>query len=562
MKPSPKTKSLLWLILIAATAVLTWTGLAQHYPETNTLRYLPDRLFRLVKTLTGADPLGSAVEPAAIPASLILAKLLVTLLLIGALYKIIEKVFHEQYTRLRVALKRRHTVIIGAGGKGRALLQSCLSQTGQSAVVIEQRADCENLAAIREHGHLTLIGNATARDTLLDAGVQRAATLICLTDNENTGIEIAARLTALYAERQPANRLDCHLHLDNPRLVDIFRRNSLGSRNHGINIRFFNWRNIIARRFFQHLPRTLTAALRTPGIRISVHLIGYGDTAAALLLQGLRVFHLLPGQHAAWHIHTANAARHARDFAAQYPQAHRIAPVTFHEHDSPIPPDLPADPDGQQTLVICAAPDSQRNLETAAELLNAHPHAAYPIHIHGNSKRLAALLDGKARHRLHFFGDDGETCDHELITGNRQDRLARAIHADYLIQSGKLPAHTPSESSAYQTAWDELNEDAQVANRAQADHIPYKLALTGKTAAQPLHFSAEETEALAQSEHRRWAAHRYLNGWQYGATRDDGGKRHPSLIDWEQLDEAEKQKDRDTVNRIAALLAQTGTQDL
>ena len=42
----------------------------------------------------------------------------------------------------------------------------------------------------------------------------------------------------------------------------------------------------------------------------------------------------------------------------------------------------------------------------------------------GSSRRIAPLLAGNARHRLHFFGDDAELCDYELITCNTQDRLA------------------------------------------------------------------------------------------------------------------------------------------
>ena len=49
MKISPKTKSLFWIVLVVSVLVLSWVGLSQLYPETSTLRYLPDRIFRLIK---------------------------------------------------------------------------------------------------------------------------------------------------------------------------------------------------------------------------------------------------------------------------------------------------------------------------------------------------------------------------------------------------------------------------------------------------------------------------------------------------------------------------------
>lgn len=562
MKLSRKFKSLFWLLLVFSAALLTWIGLSQHYPETNTLRYLPDRLFRIVKTLTGNDPAGPSVEPLNIPLALIFAKLCVTLILLGALYKVVEKVFNEQYTLLRAMLKRHHSIVIGAGDKGQALLQSLQAQTGKTAVVIEQRADSKNLGRIRKDGHIALIGNATDEDTLLAAGALRAERLICFSTDENNGIEIAARLGAIYAQRQPDNHLCCHIHLDNPRLVYVFQRNNLAQREHGFEIRFFNWHTLLARRFFHQLAHSLGARLQIPGAHFAIHLLGYGDTAIALLLQGLRVFHPLPGQSVAWHVHSPNAERHAQAFAEQYPQAQHIAPIHFHEHDGRLAPEFGPEQAAQQNLVICASADSRRNLNLAAEILNATPGADFPVHVHGNSRRIAPLLAASARERLHFFGDDSEVCNYELITGQRQDRLAQAIHADYLGQLGQLQERSASESAAYQSAWDELTEDAKAANRAQADHIIYKLALSGKSLSQLPQFSDSEIEALAQAEHQRWAAHRYLNGWQYGASRDDATKRHPSLIAWEQLSEAEKQKDRDTVQRIPHLLRSIGLENL
>ena len=69
-----------------------------------------------------------------------------------------------------------------------------------------------------------------------------------------------------------------------------------------------------------------------------------------------------------------------------------------------------------------------------------------------------------------------------------------------------------------------------------------------------LQFNPQEIEMLAMVEHDRWAAHRYLNGWQYGEKRDDIHKRHPSLSAWETLSEGEKQKDRDTILRLPQIL--------
>jgi hypothetical protein len=54
----------------------------------------------------------------------------------------------------------------------------------------------------------------------------------------------------------------------------------------------------------------------------------------------------------------------------------------------------------------------------------------------------------------------------------------------------------------------------------------------------------ELTELLAKNAHEIWAQRRQLDGWVYGAVRDDKAKLHPCLVPYEQLPEGEKSYDR------------------
>ena len=236
MKLSAKTKSLFWIAVVVAVVVLTWIGLSQYYPETNTLRYLPDRIFRLVKTLAGNDPMGSGVEPENLPIALIMAKILVTLILLRALLKIVEKVFHEQYTQFRAACKRDHTLVLGAGERSNYMLQSYAQSTGKTAVAIEP-ANQPQLTVLPRNGHVVLTGDPTSAETLISAGALKAAEVICFGQEEKTGVQSAARLVALYAQHSPGHRLRCFVHLNNPRLVDVFRQHSLSSSDSGVRQR-------------------------------------------------------------------------------------------------------------------------------------------------------------------------------------------------------------------------------------------------------------------------------------------------------------------------------------
>ncbi|HWR57484.1 MAG TPA: RyR domain-containing protein [Thermodesulfovibrionales bacterium] len=65
------------------------------------------------------------------------------------------------------------------------------------------------------------------------------------------------------------------------------------------------------------------------------------------------------------------------------------------------------------------------------------------------------------------------------------------------------------------------------------------------------------TELLAKNAHDIWARQRFLEGWRYGAKRDDAKKEHLCLVPYEQLPESEKDYDRnsalETLKAIVAL---------
>lgn len=131
------------------------------------------------------------------------------------------------------------------------------------------------------------------------------------------------------------------------------------------------------------------------------------------------------------------------------------------------------------------------------------------------------------------------------------ERLAEAIHENYRTR------FAPSGPT-----WAELSADLREANRAQARAIPRKLAAVGARLEPgppaPFTFTPSELEQLAIAEHQRWMAERRRRGWRYAAVRDDERRYHPLIVKWEKLSEHEREKDRDAVRNIPAVLARVG----
>jgi serine phosphatase RsbU (regulator of sigma subunit) len=153
-------------------------------------------------------------------------------------------------------------------------------------------------------------------------------------------------------------------------------------------------------------------------------------------------------------------------------------------------------------------------------------------------------------------------------------KLARAIHAKYLHEVRNQGNMTNNHSiyysfyksgesgNQYASDFDNLPGDIKHSNIDNAAHIPTKLLSVGykirhvKKGFKPvvLHLNEEETETMARVEHLRWSWEKRLNGWRYGKTKDNIKKTHPSLIKYEGLSESEKEKDRELVKLIPALL--------
>lgn len=142
-----------------------------------------------------------------------------------------------------------------------------------------------------------------------------------------------------------------------------------------------------------------------------------------------------------------------------------------------------------------------------------------------------------------------------------REKLARAIHEHYRRdQQGVKPPDDPAVQP-----WESLREDLKDSNRQQAAQIPAKLQALGYKfrpvdGREPVihQFTPDEVEKLAILEHDRWVEEKLAAGWRYGPQRDNSRKLTPSLVPYDQLPESEKDKDRDPMRRIPALLAEAG----
>jgi hypothetical protein len=195
----------------------------------------------------------------------------------------------------------------------------------------------------------------------------------------------------------------------------------------------------------------------------------------------------------------------------------------------------------------------------------------------------------RAARRVSPFGMVEECCSRGTVINEQQDCLAKAMHERYVEKEKakreqQLPSSpgtlhqarddVPATSQPTQTQeprptdelrrsmkpWPRLAHDFRESNRQAADHIPVKLRAIGCSFAKEQQsekvvaaFDEEEIELLAEMEHNRWRAERYLAGWTKGPD-DARRKTNPRLVPWEELDDATKKENRKQVAEIPGLL--------
>ena len=158
----------------------------------------------------------------------------------------------------------------------------------------------------------------------------------------------------------------------------------------------------------------------------------------------------------------------------------------------------------------------------------------------------------KVRNIIKKYYDIGAAGTHELV--------ARAIHEEYVEQEKKAGA-TP-ESNPSMRPWEELPRRLKESNLRQVEDIWKTFHLINCTIAlstsgrEPIfEFTESETEFLAEKEHEQWVNERLKKGWVYGRNRDDQKKIHDCIVPWEVLPEEQRQKDRNAVQALPAILA-------
>jgi len=222
--------------------------------------------------------------------------------------------------------------------------------------------------------------------------------------------------------------------------------------------------------------------------------------------------------------------------------------------------------DTVDVIYICSAEDRYQASYSsrARELYDENVPVVRPFYI---NKTWNTLDPPK---NLHSFNILSKVAVLEDIISESLDRKAMAVHHrwinleipryidelnDCINKNKNIPDPKPTL-----LPWHLLDEEVRDDNRSVVEHSNVKLRSVGQLSDPDMYSQPENAginydflkdpekiEQLAEMEHRRWMASKYLYGWDYSAERNMFLREHENLVDFNMLDEDTKKYDRDQV---------------
>lgn len=475
---------------------------------------------------------------------------------------------------LQLASWHGHFVVCGLGRKGFEVARFFRrANPAAKVVVIDPHPDEELGHECEALGICVLNGDADDIRVLRMARVAAAAEILIITAEDETNVRIATKVRKLIAA-QPDAAPHCHVHLANinlrASLQDLVE--SEPEKKSGCALHFFDVYDDEARRVLLALP------LDGPGIgftspwQVHVVLLGFGRMGRSVALRAAKMGHFANRKPLRISVIDRHAAQQEQAFLFQYPAlaTEAICQLKFHsaEAQSRVARQLvegwAAEPDTLLHVFVCLDSNAEA-LEVGLRLretLVARPDCNLYVRIK-SSESLADILELKPGFgpRITAFGMVEDACCNNAFRREHNEALARAIHAEFIASRLADSTRTAQTDPALRP-WEELREELREANRQQADHMNIKLRtfrceLVELSDPRPGigQFDSNEVEVMAELEHARWNAERWLNGWRFGRPADKNKRISEYLVRWDELTDTIKKYDRDTITKIPALVA-------
>ncbi|EIJ35246.1 RyR domain-containing protein [Thiothrix nivea] len=463
-----------------------------------------------------------------------------------------------------------HIIVCSLNRQGRAFIANLRRQDPQQPIVALLREAETQHANFCEQQRVSLVsGDVRSASSLREAGLARAKAIIACSYSTATNLQTATAVRQILGERADnAGQLNLYLALSATALREGLESASFRQLLHPdsrLNPYVYSEETLLARWYFNQYPPHSWAD-RYGQQQVHLVLAGSSPLVEALVCQYAKISPYKAFAPPIFTLLGVDAEQQRQVLVARYPALANgltgaeqvIAGLYAVECDEACQlPEGELEGAAPVTAVLCCSHDDDWNARCALRLRESLGGAApfYVYEGHGSTDQVEDL-DG-----LVPFGMPEQVFDLEQLAA--VERNARAVHDAYRQQMQVADPQAAATAEGLQP-WEQLPETYRAANRRAGDHMPVKLASIGYPleAGKPLTPSDSivldeppaRRELLSRLEHRSWRYERLLNGWCYGAVRDNQQRLHPSIVLWEDLPESERQKDVEQMKNVLRVL--------
>lgn len=481
---------------------------------------------------------------------------------------------------LRLPWQRGHVVICGLGDLGMRLAVDA-RRLGKFVVAIEKQKNAAGTELLREHGILVIEGDACDPATLNRAGLGRSESLFVACADDATNAAIAARAGSLIPQSsRPKSPLICRLLVRDSKMRQLLAQRQVfewgasaagPTPDYRVHFHDLDLHDTAARQALRQFPLDFEPIRASDKTRVHVVIVGFGPMGEAMALQVARIGQFAngtPSRKTRITVVDIDATTRVAEFRKRYRKFNEVCELNVHDLD-PVSSSFTADfglllqpgaANELQTIILCkesaTTVNDRENLRLGLELVSLTDQGRRQLLTYQSTRNgYAALLPTTAiatSRRLHAFGMIEDLHSWSILLHESEDKIARAIHEDYVKHHGG-------------DSWETLPETFKESNRHAADHVPVKLRGLGYHDA-PLQpgvpriekFSDPEKLLMAKMEHERWCTERWLDGWEYGPETNRKLKISKDLVSWERLLPHEQKKDFEQIEALPKILHQIG----
>jgi len=523
-----------------------------------------------------------AQDGGAIPWMLQVARFGAPLATAYALASTAQAIFGRQLAQLRARRARGHSIVCGTEPAAEVLTRELLA-AGERVIVIDRGTEQVGQPAEPPDGAHLVIGDARVEDVLRRAGVTGARDVMAVTSDSAFNAEVGLVVSALASDEGIS--VACHAEIADRQLCAAMSAAAPRRGDGAGTLHFFSRHDRAARDLIEHSP-----LVGTDPARASALIAGGGHLAQAVLSEIARLWDQRSRRGgAALPVTVLDPTGDLDRQLVRTPLPPGAVDLTVEAvdplslttveqlHVAKGPAAVAGDDDASAgrrpgrppAYVFVCLDDDTAALRVGLTAVDLLADAQVVVAVTSGTVfgqllggRPPGTSSGDRPQRLILHNVIRTVYASRSVRRDLVEEMARAAHSAY-VAAALARGETPEENPSI-VPWDELSGDLRHANLTQAADVERKLDAIGcavtstpTLTGEPFAFTDAEVDQLAELEHERWMDERRDRGWTPGP-RDTAAKVHPDLVDWAELPDQSREKDRDAVREIPQQLRSAG----